>query len=193
MDVVARHESDKRVIRTKRAIKTALFDLMETKDFSSITISELTAAANVNRRTFYTHYKNINDIFEEIENDLVAALLSIIEKMDRSDYQKGIFKLFLEFHNLISVDFDYYFNFIRIDMRGILISRLKSAMMQVSIEHSNGTKCTDTTSKMAFAYIAGGFMNAYVEWYSSGRIQPIEEIAEIVSFFSISIINNINK
>lgn len=189
MDVAARHECDKRVIRTKRAIKTALFELMKSKDISSITISELTACANVNRRTFYTHYKSIDDIFEEIENELVVALMKILARIDRIDYQKGLYQLFLDFHNLISVDFDYYFSVIRIDVRGVLLTRLKAALMQAYEKRSISTECPDDAlSRMAFAFIAGGFMNSYVEWYASGCKQPIEEIAEYVSSFSASII-----
>ena len=62
MAVMTRNNSDKRVIRTKKAIRTALFKLMESKDIASITISELTTLANVNRRTFYTHYSNITAV-----------------------------------------------------------------------------------------------------------------------------------
>ena len=69
---------DRRVIRTKKAIRSALFKLMESKDISSITISELTALANVNRRTFYTHYSNITDILDETEAEIVEALQQLI-------------------------------------------------------------------------------------------------------------------
>ncbi len=193
MDIAEKHESDKRVIRTKRSIKTALFDLMKTKDYSTITISELTSAANVNRRTFYTHYKNLNDIFDEIENDLVTALMKLIAEMDRSDYQKGIYQLFLDFHNLISVDFDYYFSLIRIDMRGILISRLKTALEQAYQNHECSENTASTDGKLAFAFIAGGFLNAYIEWYTSGSTIPIENVARLISHFSINVINNLDE
>ena len=74
MAVMTRNNSDKRVIRTKKAIRTALFKLMESKDIASITISELTTLANVNRRTFYTHYSNITDILDETESEIVEAV-----------------------------------------------------------------------------------------------------------------------
>ena len=67
MNTSPRHNSDKRVIRTKKAIRNALFKMMETKELSHISISELTAGANVNRRTFYTHYSDITEILDEIE------------------------------------------------------------------------------------------------------------------------------
>ncbi|MBE6902749.1 MAG: TetR/AcrR family transcriptional regulator, partial [Ruminococcaceae bacterium] len=110
-----RHNTDKRVIRTKKAIKNALFKLMESKDISDITISELTASANVNRRTFYTHYRTITDILEEIENDLVAALTEMLKDVDVNNCSESIEKLFLRFHSIISEEFDFYFHLMKLD------------------------------------------------------------------------------
>ena len=99
---VSRHDSDKRVIRTKKAIKEALFRLMEEKDISSISISELTQEANINRRTFYTHYSSITDILEEIESDLVEALGVLVQSIDFNAPRKGAKDLFLGLHSLIT-------------------------------------------------------------------------------------------
>ena len=82
MAVTTRNNTDKRVIRTKKAIRTALFKIMENKDIASITISELTTLANVNRRTFYTHYSNITDILDETESEIVESLSEVIERFD---------------------------------------------------------------------------------------------------------------
>ena len=82
----ARHETDKRVVRTKKAIRSALFRIMENKDIADITISELTAEANVNRRTFYTHYRNITDILTEVETDFVTALKQLADNFDPQNY-----------------------------------------------------------------------------------------------------------
>ena len=104
-ETTTRHDSDKRVIRTKKAIKAALFRIMEDKDISSITISELTQKANVNRRTFYTHYRNITDILNEIEGDLVAALNELVKKFDANDFEASTYNLFLGLNELITVEF----------------------------------------------------------------------------------------
>ncbi len=186
-------DSDKRVIRTKRAIKSALFELMKTKDFPSITISELAVAANVNRRTFYTHYKSVTDILTEIESELVDAIYQLIEKIDRDNYKDSIYKLFIEFHNLISIDFDYYFSLIRFDMRGILMHRLKSAIMIAAESHISIPENSCFSTKLAAAYIAGGFVNSYIEWSGLENKPPIEDIAKCVSMFSEGVIRSIKQ
>lgn len=50
---------DRRVIKTKRAIKEAFAKLLTQKDINDITISDIAAEANINRKTFYNYYGGI--------------------------------------------------------------------------------------------------------------------------------------
>jgi AcrR family transcriptional regulator len=50
--------SDPRAIRTRTKLMAALVDLATRKDLDEISIGELTAAAGVNRATFYLHYSD---------------------------------------------------------------------------------------------------------------------------------------
>ena len=47
---------DPRVRRTRQLLHDAIDRLLETKDFESISIQEITDAATLNRATFYDHY-----------------------------------------------------------------------------------------------------------------------------------------
>ena len=116
--------TDKRVIRTKKAIRTALFKLMESKDISSITISELTALANVNRRTFYTHYSNITDILDETESEIVEEIQKMIDRFNTSNLMDSTYSLFIELNRLITEEYGFYFHLMKSDFRGVLISRM---------------------------------------------------------------------
>lgn len=49
----------------------ALLALMETRPFHSITVSEICKAAQVQRSTFYAHYRNTSALLQECEERLV--------------------------------------------------------------------------------------------------------------------------
>lgn len=51
-------------LKTKRALAAALKQAMEQKPLSKITVSELIAACNVNRKTFYYHFQDIYDLLK---------------------------------------------------------------------------------------------------------------------------------
>ena len=46
-------KADRRIIKTKKAIYEALVELMQKKKLNSITVTELAAQADINRKTFY--------------------------------------------------------------------------------------------------------------------------------------------
>ena len=57
---------DRRSIRTEQLIKDAFINLLMTKKLKDITVTELTSIANLDRRTFYLHYKDIIDLNDRI-------------------------------------------------------------------------------------------------------------------------------
>ena len=70
----ADREGDRRVRRTRARLRQALTQLLGEKDLRSITVRELTDRADVNRGTFYAHYKDIYDMLEQYENQLFDDL-----------------------------------------------------------------------------------------------------------------------
>ncbi len=178
----ARHDSDKRVIRTKKAIKAALFKLLEEKSLSVVTITELTQKANVNRRTFYTHYRNITDILNEIEEDLINALTQLLRKFDANDYKTSTYNLFMGLDELITVEFDFYFHLVRVDMRGTLMSRLKNVIKSTT-DRVLMQVCPGfgTDVEIISSFIVGGFFNTYLNWHNREDRVPIEHAAELAS------------
>lgn len=53
---------DKRSRRTKKWLLDTLLDLLQEKEYSDISITELTEKADIARRTFYRNYRSMDDI-----------------------------------------------------------------------------------------------------------------------------------
>jgi AcrR family transcriptional regulator len=56
---------DRRIVKTKRLLENALVKLMIEKGFDKISIKDLTEEADINRGTFYLHYKDKYDLLEQ--------------------------------------------------------------------------------------------------------------------------------
>jgi AcrR family transcriptional regulator len=70
--------SDRRIIRTKEAFKEALKSLMLEQSYDSITINDISQRADYNRVTFYSHYKNKDELYRDIINDLLYGMISVM-------------------------------------------------------------------------------------------------------------------
>jgi AcrR family transcriptional regulator len=71
-------EKDRRIRRSRKALRDALMALILEKDFDAITIQEIADRADVNRATFYLHFKDKQDLLlrsmQEIFDDLVVRM-----------------------------------------------------------------------------------------------------------------------
>jgi AcrR family transcriptional regulator len=94
---------DRRIRRTKKMLLMGLTKLMSEKKINNITVKELTDLADVNRSTFYLYYKDIFDMVEKIETEMLTDFISTAEK---------ILKESTTHDNLISF-FTYLFNFVQ--------------------------------------------------------------------------------
>ncbi|MFD2210378.1 TetR/AcrR family transcriptional regulator [Virgibacillus halophilus] len=66
--------TDLRIVKTKEALHQTLLALLNEKMLEEITISELCRKAKVNRGTFYLHYQQIEDLFEEYFKEITEDL-----------------------------------------------------------------------------------------------------------------------
>jgi AcrR family transcriptional regulator len=80
---------DRRVSRTRNALREALLSLMEEQDYSMITVEEITARANIGRTTFYLHYRDKEDLLLEELADLMQELTQQIARISISQWQAG--------------------------------------------------------------------------------------------------------
>lgn len=68
---------DRRIRKTKRVLKESLSNLLLQKNLNDITVQELVNLADVNRGTFYLHYRDIYDMLSQIEAEMLDDLENI--------------------------------------------------------------------------------------------------------------------
>lgn len=77
---------DRRVRKTKMHLRLALMELMSVKDVKSISVRELAERADINRGTFYIHYKDIDDLLQQLEDEMAEQLVAVCENHSPKDY-----------------------------------------------------------------------------------------------------------
>ena len=71
---------DKRVKKTRNAIREVFFELTKSKKLNEITIKELCENADINKSTFYLHYRDIFDLADSIQKSLLKDVCAIIDE-----------------------------------------------------------------------------------------------------------------
>lgn len=88
------NKEDRRSKRTEQVLLQALSDLLEQKQLRQITVNELVKRADLHRSTFYTHYMDIYDLYEQTEASFLAVYERYVKEHashDYTDVYRGIF------------------------------------------------------------------------------------------------------
>ena len=103
--------TDRRIRKTRNAIKNGLAELLLEKSIGDISVRELTEKVDLNRGTFYLHYKDIFDLVEQIETEMFEELQYIIDSHPAKEMNGEPLPLLEDIFNLeISTWFIILFN-----------------------------------------------------------------------------------
>lgn len=69
-------DTDRRIYKSKQALKASLLEWMSCKPLESITITDIVKSAELNRSTFYKHYVYKEDLLREILTDVIDDLIA---------------------------------------------------------------------------------------------------------------------
>ncbi|WP_310551672.1 TetR/AcrR family transcriptional regulator [Paenibacillus glufosinatiresistens] len=69
---------DPRVLRTRRLLKQAFFELLQEREVDKITVNQLAERATINRVTFYLHYRDVPDLMDRIADEMIREISGIL-------------------------------------------------------------------------------------------------------------------
>jgi len=69
---------DRRVRKTKQALRTGLAELLDKKNIQQITVKELADKVDIHRSTFYANFEDIGDLYNHMEDVALEEIGSII-------------------------------------------------------------------------------------------------------------------
>ncbi|MHB0896916.1 MAG: TetR/AcrR family transcriptional regulator, partial [Spirochaetales bacterium] len=65
---------------TQRLLRDVFFSLIIEKGYERVSIKDITARANIDRTTFYLHFKDKDDLFEKCQRFIVDELMELRER-----------------------------------------------------------------------------------------------------------------
>ncbi|MGG0718205.1 TetR/AcrR family transcriptional regulator [Robertmurraya massiliosenegalensis] len=81
---------DPRIIRTRRMFKEALISLLEEdEDTRKLTVQNIADRAQLNRATFYLHYRDIEDLMEQMIDEILEDMYDTIAPPSQDKREKG--------------------------------------------------------------------------------------------------------
>lgn len=178
---------DRRVRRTKRQLRMALTSLMLKKDIGTITVHEITELADVNRGTFYSHYKDVNDLLSQLEENIFVTLEAVATKYDPADSGSDTYQFIFELLTLIGENADVckalLCNNGDVNFQRRLFNALKDQYFRKYLTHS----LSGDTQRLEYycTFIVAGILYITTDWLNGDMQDSPQDLAEIcVDFIS---------
>lgn len=174
---------DRRIQRTKSLLTHSLSVLMYSKNIKDITVKELCEYADINRGTFYLHYKDIYDMLDSIEAELIEQFKQIFGKYDTDDTDDFPYPLFLDIFRLIDKNSELCKALVGPNGDISFIMKIREIFRHQCIEawiclHSPAI----TTSYDYFSnFVIYGCTGLTENWLISGKKETPEEMAALVT------------
>ena len=94
--------TDRRVRKTKAALRHGLAVLTQKKSIKEITVKELVEEVDINRSTFYLHYTDIYSMVSELESELLTEFKHAIDLYPPTSSEEEMCRFFEHIYNILS-------------------------------------------------------------------------------------------
>lgn len=172
---------DRRVRKTRRQLREYLITLLKEKKVQDITVRELTDMADLNRGTFYLHYKDVFDLLEKTEAELQEDFNQLVCKHDAVDLKQRPSVIFNEIYSLVYDNADLIeillgengdLNFVN---RLKLLIREKCLKDWMEVFRSGNAAAFDAF----FSFIVSGCIGLVQYWLQTGLKETPEQMAKL--------------
>jgi len=173
-------EEDRRVRKTKKALRESLAELLMEKSIQNITVRELTDKADVHRSTFYANFKDIYDLYNQTEDFVMQEISEILS----AEYD-------LDAKRFFGVLLQYIFDNKQVcrlilsgNINGVFINRISALFKDLCIEcwkREHNLNCSEKDLGHYAQFFLSGGMGVVGEWVASSFDCSMEEIMQLLA------------
>lgn len=163
---------DRRIVKSKRALRDALLLLMQKKDFKDISVTDIVQLADLNRGTFYKHYQYKEDVLNEIIDEVISDLIDSYREPYRNS---DTFKVSMLTSNAIKV-FEHvnkHSNFYTLIVHSNVLTgfqyRICDVLRSLSLQDlSNCSPSSSVNRELTASYHSYAIFGMVIEWINGG-------------------------
>ena len=161
---------DRRIRKTKKLIKDTLIELLLQNPINRISVTELTEKADISRKTFYLHYSSIYDAKNELDDDVINILNSIIETMPDSINETDIMDFFTMLSEKTLNHKELVAYFIQNSNQSELYTKVKTTLKNAIMQRLESNNQGNVHNEYIVEFVVSGILSSYIEKSKNGNI-----------------------
>lgn len=166
--------------RVRKQMTEALFTLLEKKEFSEITVTDIITEAKVARTSFYRNF--------DTKEAIVEAYMELVYRELADSDNEPDFDTFYSYESLVK-RFEHSFSFL-LQKKSYILALYKNGfaslileVMNRYIEDAAGTMPHRSTERYKLYFVTGAAFNVLITWLEEGAVESPREMAEACAGF----------
>ena len=172
-------KSDARTRYTEKVIRDSFLSLLKEKHYSRITVKEVCEKAEINRATFYNHYKDVYDLMDHMEDALLSDVDTLIQEADFTDLSAHLTMLLSHMREEGPV----WLALISENGKPEILTEIGRHITHASLPLLKANMKGKSEQEVRFLYffIMNGSVGGMSQWLQGGCRIPEEEVAEALA------------
>jgi AcrR family transcriptional regulator len=172
---------DRRIKKTEQAIQAAFSNLLSEMSMESITVKRLCETANINKSTFYLHYKDIYDCADCLRDTILDEISKVFAPYDFAGIINN-FSVILE--NIMAIfekNRDLYMPFLKSPSLASSSCKMKQLLIEKILERVDDKNRNNGVYRCTVSFVISGMINV-LEQHDFAEInqQTISALADKV-------------
>lgn len=171
---------DRRIRKTKKALREGLVELLAEKSIQSITVRELCEKADIHRSTFYANFKDVYDLYAHTEDEIIREISDFF----MTDYAFKPNEFFIVLLDYVNKNRKLSRLFFGGNISTAFYERLTGLFKKSCIEcWSEEYDVSEVSGEMDFCvqFVLSGSLGAIAKWVSDDFQYPPEKLAAILT------------
>lgn len=169
---------DRRSAKTKHAIRNAFLKLLKQKSINRISVVEISKLADLGRGTFYLHYKDVYDLMEQLENDLIYNIELFYDESYPCDNSLKILNFTDKLTEYMEMNRDVFLVLARTENGGRTLEKIKY-FFNYKLQTDNACAATEA-DKAEIIFIVAGVFGVLETWLSEELKMPSKSVSELL-------------
>lgn len=177
---------DRRVQKTKLAIREAFIHLILDNKDPKLTITNIAKCANIDRKTFYLHYDSIDAVFKELAKEKLDDILVILEKNNYYDDIKNFIVIHDAIQEVLEADIQFYRRIAQNSHYHPFWKQLESLVKEAIVSvYGKHLDVAEDLLPIYSDFYASGLISIFVKWLSDDYDYDLSEMGNIIGMMML--------
>ena len=180
----------KSAIRSRRMIQRALVELLQEKELDKITVTDIVTRADINRGTFYNHFRDKEDLLTSLEDEVMGGLarfqdafgkLTLLD-LAKLKLSREPVPFLVELFDYLRSEGDFLHAMLGPHGDARFVRRLRETLctdLILGLLHERYRESDDPFVGYYVSFYAAAYLGVITRWLECGMRESSEEMARI--------------